>query len=192
MNPWKGAAPGPAKLQLSFVSRLLCKDHSSDGTVPSLPLCSVSRCLHSLLSPREGELWVRPGLGTPGSSWGEVPSALQLQNPGRVFERLPANSTCSPTSVCVLVQGSALSVPNEHWKMAHLHCSVLQQTKENLIISSWLAGSTFCWAARQDGEGPCCLKIPVLYQHETALQWHLCSLGCLSRGRRQVSGVAGS
>lgn len=45
-------------------------------------LSAVPRWLHSLLSPWEGELWVRPGLGTPGSSWGEVPSALQLQNPG--------------------------------------------------------------------------------------------------------------
>lgn len=38
----------------------------------------------------------------------------------------------------------------------------------------------------------CYLRKPVLYLHEPALLWHHCSLGCLSRGSRLISGVAGS
>lgn len=76
--------------------------------------------------------------------------------------------------------------------MAHLHCWLFQQTKENLIISSWLAGSKYCWAARKDSDGPCYLRKPVLYLHETALLWHHCSLSYLSMGCRQISGVPGS
>lgn len=101
-------------------------------------------------------------------------------------------STCSPTSVCVLVWCWALSVPNEHWKTAHLHCWVFQQTKENLIISSWLASTKFCWAAKKDSEGQSNLNKPILYLQESTLQWHHCNLGYLSRGWRQISGVAGS
>lgn len=99
---------------------------------------------------RAGDTWEQLGWAAFSSAAAESRESL-----GAAGSKL---GTCSTASVCVLVWGWALRVPNEHRKMAHLHCWLFQQTKENLIISSWLAGSKFCWAARKDGEGPCYLK----------------------------------
>lgn len=128
------------------------------------------------------------GMGTPGSSWGEM-SSCRIQGEFSSWQQTQhlQSHLCSCAGVML-----ARRVPNEHWKMAHLHCWVFQQTKENLIISSWLAGSKFCWAVRKESEGPYYLKKPMLYLPEAALLWHHCSLGCRSRGCRQILEVAGS
>lgn len=121
---------------------------------------AMELCLPSLSLPSPGGCTASFLLGKvscgSGQGWGHLGAAAESRESlGAAGSKL---GTCSSASVCVLVWGWALRVPNEHRKMAHLHCWLFQQTKENLIISLWLAGSKFCWAARKDGEGPCYLK----------------------------------
>lgn len=155
----------------------LLVDPSSSWASKSVPeLCvtfavqrvgAMELCLPSLSAPAPGACTASFLLGKvscrSGRGWGHL-GAAGLRCPELCSCRIQGGfgaagsklSTCSPTSVSCCDAG--LSVPNEHWKMAHLHGWVFQQTKENLLISSWLAGSKFCWAARKDSEGLCYLK----------------------------------
>lgn len=116
---------------------ICCAERGCDGAVPSLPLCCPQVPAQPPFSlgrwpvgqARAGDTWQQLGWGALSSAAAESRESLGAagSKPG----------TCSAASVRVLVWFSALGVPNEHWNMALSHCWVFQQTKENLIISSW-------------------------------------------------------
>lgn len=145
MDLWEGATLGPAKLRLSFISRLLCKLEGRPGCrawwcwafTPCLRRwglpCSVLRCLQSLLLYFWRWAVRQAGVRIPlhhtraaVSSWGELPSALELQKPGKSLQLAASWAPAVLTPVCVLVQCSIVIVPNKHWEMAHLCCCVYQ------------------------------------------------------------------
>lgn len=72
VDPWEGAARGPAKLCRSFVSGLLCKEGGCHGAVPSLPLW------HPQVPAQPPSTLGRAAAGQPraGDTWSTGVSAL--------------------------------------------------------------------------------------------------------------------
>lgn len=130
VDPWEGAARGPAKLCLSFVSGLLCKEGGCHGAVPSLPLW------HPQVPAQPPSSLGRAAAGQPraGDTWSTGVSALSsaaAESRGS-FEQLAANAAPAAPPLFVSWCAAGLSVPNEHWQMAHSHCWVSSSLRKTL------------------------------------------------------------